>query len=52
MAAAKIDCSQIPKVEMNNLCRTLVTAAERFFENPENQKRFEAWKAARAVEQI
>lgn len=42
----KIDPAQIPEVEARNLCRDLLTAVQRFYQNPENLKQFEEWEAA------
>lgn len=52
MAAVKIDCAQIPRVEVNNLCRTFLAAIERFYEDPENRKRFEEWQRKRQMVNI
>lgn len=50
MSHVKIDCAQIPRVEVNNLCRTLLTAIERFYDDPENRSRFEVWQQKRMEE--
>ncbi len=47
MRAIRIDTSQIPAVDVQNLSRTFLTAIQRFYEDPENVKRFEEWKRAR-----
>lgn len=39
-----IDVSQIPKVELNILCSTILESVQRFYEDPENRRRFEAWR--------
>lgn len=39
-----IDISQIPKIEMDLLCATILEAAQKFYEDPENRRRFEEWK--------
>lgn len=39
-----IDVSLIPRVKMNNLCRAILAATERFYQDPENVRRFEQWK--------
>lgn len=39
-----IDTSQIPEVEIRNLCSTFLAAVKCFYEDPENLIRFEAWK--------
>lgn len=43
MANVKIDCTQIPRVQMDILCRTLHAGIERFYSDPENLRRYEAW---------
>jgi hypothetical protein len=43
MASIKIDCSQISKVQMDSLCRTLLAGIERFYSDEENVRRYEAW---------
>lgn len=45
IAAIVIDPTKIPKVEQNNLCSAILPAVNRFFENPENQKKFNDWKS-------
>lgn len=40
----------IPDHITQRLARNLLYAAERFFEDPENQRRFEEWKARKAAE--
>lgn len=45
-----IDISQIPAMEMQLLSATILEAAQRFYEDPENVRRFEAWRAAREKE--
>lgn len=39
--------STLPKYESEQFMRWLAEAAEKYFENPENQKRFEQWKKER-----
>ena len=39
--------SDIPEHVMDTLARTLLRAAERFYQDPENLRRFEEWKARR-----
>lgn len=34
----------IPQIELNILSRTLISAMERFYADPENRKRFEEWE--------
>lgn len=43
----QIDVSQIPKVELNILCATFLDAVQRFYEDPENRRRFEEWCSKR-----
>ena len=38
-----IECEQIPKVQLDILSRTLLSAMERFYSEPDNQRRFEEW---------
>lgn len=38
-----IDFEQIPKIQLDILCRTLLSAMERFYADPENLRRFEEW---------
>lgn len=45
-----IDTSQIPAIEMQLLSETILEAAQRFYEDPENVRRFEAWRTAREKE--
>lgn len=42
-----IDVSQIPKVELDILCATFLEAVQRFYEDPENRRRFEEWRSKR-----
>ena len=44
MAHVKICPSQIPAVELRVLCQTLLESVEAFYQDPENQRRFEEWK--------
>lgn len=44
MSKNKIDVSQILERDWKNLAITFLGAVERFYENPENIKRFEEWK--------
>lgn len=43
----RIDCAQIPRIEVKILSHTLFDAVERFYENPENRRRFEEWQRER-----
>lgn len=45
--SVELDWNKVPEVEKTTLCRTLYECAERFFENPEVQAEFEAWRKAR-----
>ena len=47
MDKIKIDVSRIPAIEIKILCRTLLGAIERFYSDPENCRRFEAWQKAK-----
>lgn len=44
MAQAKIRPASIPAVDTRVLCATVLESVERYFSDPENQRRFEAWK--------
>lgn len=44
MDKIKIDVSRIPAIELKLLCGTLLGAIERFYSDPENRRRFEAWQ--------
>ncbi|MCD8054949.1 MAG: hypothetical protein LUF00_13145 [Lachnospiraceae bacterium] len=44
----KIDLSQIPDFELEMLCRSLIKACEKFYSDPKNVERFEAWKEAQS----
>ena len=48
MAQVKIDLEKVPGIEMRSLCKVLVESVKRFYENPENVKRFEEWKREQA----
>ena len=39
----RIDTSQIPAVEVQILSATFLDAVQRFYENPDNIRRFEEW---------
>lgn len=43
VTAIHIDTSQIPAVEVQILSATVLKSAQAFYENPENQRRFEEW---------
>ena len=38
-----IECEQIPKIQLDILSRTLLAAMERFYSDPDNQRRYEEW---------
>lgn len=40
--------STLPKYELDNFCRWLARATEKYFENPDVQKRFAEWQKANA----
>lgn len=42
-----IDVSKIPAADMRLLSSTVLDAVKRFYDNPENRRRFEAWKKER-----
>lgn len=42
-----IDTGSIPDIDRRNLCSTFLSAVQRFYDNPENRKRFEQWKQER-----
>ncbi len=44
MAHVKICPSKIPAVDVRVLCATVLDSVEAFYQNPENQRRFEQWK--------
>lgn len=45
-----IDTSQIPAIEVKILSSTILKAVQVFYEDPENVRRFEEWRAAREKE--
>ena len=47
MDKVKIDVIRIPAIEVKILCRTLLDAVERFYSDPENRRRFEAWRQSK-----
>ena len=42
-----IDTNLIPDIDRRNLCSTFLSAIQRFYEDPENRKRFERWMQER-----
>lgn len=49
-SAVKINVSEIPQIELKLLGRTFLDAVKKFYENPENVRGFEEWKAKRDAE--
>lgn len=43
----RIDTSQIPAVEVQILSATFLDAVQRFYDDPENIRRFEEWRNKR-----
>ena len=43
--AVKINPNLIPSMEKQLLCATFLEAVIRFYENPENMRAFERWRA-------
>ncbi len=41
----KIDINQIPKADLDRLCRATLKACEKFYSDPKNVERYEKWKA-------
>ena len=41
------ESNPVKSPDMKNLARAVTDAAQRFYENPENLARFEAWKKQR-----
>lgn len=48
----KIDPSQIPNVEMNNLAVTFLSAIKKFYDDPANMVAFQEWKRQREAKQL
>lgn len=46
-AQVNVDINAMPQFEMDRMCRTIISGANRFFENPAVQADFAVWKAAR-----
>lgn len=44
-SAVKINPNLIPGMEKQLLCATFLEAVIRFYENPENMRAFERWRA-------
>lgn len=49
-STVKINVSEIPQIELKLLGRTFLDAVKKFYEDPENVKGFEEWKAKRDAE--
>ena len=47
MLGFKIDYTQIPSADLKNLCRTLTAALLKFYDDPKNREKFEAWQQNR-----
>lgn len=47
-----IDTTLIPAVEVQVLCATVLDAVNRFYEDPENQKRFQEWQQRRNADKV
>lgn len=43
----KIDLNKVPPAEMRVLCETLLEAVKRFYDDPENRRKYEEWLAKR-----
>lgn len=50
MNGVSIIVKEIPTVELRLLCKTFLEATQRFYEDTENVRRFEEWRAAREKE--
>ena len=48
-SAVKINPSLIPGMEKQLLCATFLEAVIRFYENPENMRAFERWRAVKGA---
>ena len=46
----KINCSEMPSVDLRNFCRTFSKALERSAEDPSFMKKYEQYKAQKEVE--
>ena len=49
---SRFDLSQMGEADRRNLASTCLEAVKRFYEDPENIKRFEAWKKQRAQKEV
>ena len=50
MNGVSIIVKEIPAIELRLLCKAVLEATQRFYEEPENVRRFEEWQAARNKE--
>lgn len=50
MNGVNIIVKEIPAIELRLLCKAVLEATQRFYEDPENVRRFEEWRAAREKE--
>lgn len=48
----KIDVSKIPKYQVKLLCHDILEGCKKFYSDPENVKKFKAWKGKRDTEFI
>lgn len=51
MKGIKINVDQIPAIDVKLLSATFLEAVQRFYEDPENLRRFEAWKHHKEMEE-
>lgn len=42
-----IDTEAIPRTDTQSLAQTVLESVKHFYDNPENEKRFEVWKENR-----
>lgn len=47
MSNNELDIKTLPKWEFESFCRYIAEATEEYMKDPENQKRFQKWKAER-----
>jgi len=43
----KVNINEIPKHDLDRLCRATLEACRRFYSDPKNVERYEKWKAER-----
>ncbi len=41
---SQIDINKVPESDLNVMARSLITSVTAFFEDPENQRKFEEWQ--------